>query len=460
MTLKQHPLLQWSILFFLLMLFSYLTGRLQVKTVPDSASYLQYPFDSLDAALRSTRTFGYPLLLRVISSTFSLSFLPAFQVLIHATACWWMLRELFRWPVTNVVSWAAALAIAFSPTTLDNVSIISTDSVAASLGVMTAACLLAWARAHRSNSQERYRPVLLAVVASLLALSAIAMRPAYLSLIVWLPAAGTLLLTMRCADAVCVPWKRAIRSSTLLAMLVLIPILAWIAFRGVLVGDFAMLPFGHQNLAGITIQLVSDEELASTPAPADELAKQIIAKKNSHLESSCYPFSRDDRSTMAMEARWDDYVWLVVVPATSSLQGNDAIANHKTIAALNRDIIQRFPVRYARWVLLAMRRAIWGTVANIAMHPIYLPCLLFVLAWYVWRLHGGIFVCSSGSSEGIRALHLIAITYFFVQVGFVVLSSPPLGRFADAAAIFIPASIAAILVQCIHGNSGTTRIAS
>ena len=44
--------------------------------------------------------------------------------------------------------------------------------------------------------------------------------------------------------------------------LALAPMLGWMSVRYVTVGDFAIAPFGHQNLAGVLVQLVSDDELA------------------------------------------------------------------------------------------------------------------------------------------------------------------------------------------------------
>lgn len=447
---KQPVWVQWIVLFGLLSAFAFATGRLTVKSVPDSASYQEYPFDSLEEALRSTRTFGYPALLRVVEATVGLGLLPLVQILIHTAACAWFHRELGHWRVHETARWAATLAIAFGCTVLDNVATISTDCVAASLGVMTATSLLAWVRAWREVETTRAAMVIRSGLVALLATLAIAVRPAYLSLIIWLPIAGTLLLTMRRQDQNSERWGKAILASSCVTSMVVLPIIAWVTFRGVTVGDYAVLPFGHQNLAGITIQLVSDEELSAIKGDSVKLADAIIQAKRDYWETVRKMSPSDDRSTMAMEARWDDYVWLVVVPAASGLYGDDTIANHNAIAQLNRNIIARYPMRYTRWLILAMRRAIWGTMANIWMHPVFLPIFMVVIAWEAIRMHLGLPSFVAAECEGTRALFLIAFTYFFIQTSFVILTSPPLGRFADANAIFIPASIASLYIQRVQ----------
>jgi hypothetical protein len=139
------------------------------------------------------------------------------------------------------------------------------------------------------------------------------------------------------------------------------------------------------------------------------------------------------------------------------LHGDDTIASHRQIAIMNREIISAYPQRYGRWLLLAIRRACWGTAANIVMHPVFLFAILFaVLITFLRILHllsprtgtlGSNQESLSASQAGIDVLFIVASTYFALHVALVILTSPPLGRFADAAAIFIPAWIAAWVTQ-------------
>ena len=62
------------------------------------------------------------------------------------------------------------------------------------------------------------------------------------------------------------------------------------------------------------------------------------------------------------------------------------------------------------------------------------------------------------SQRSLSSLAIVAITYLAMKLGFVILTSPPIGRFADAAAIFLPAWLAAVFVKrCVDGNNQAKR---
>jgi len=435
---ESHWLRDWAVLVGAVILFAIFTQRYRLVMVNDSLSYLIYPFGSIDAMMRSTRTPGYPAFLWVVLRTFGMSVIPFLQMLLHATSAWWMTKELKAWGLAGRPALAAGLAIALGCTAIDNEAILSTDLLGASAGVCTAAALLAWVRSGAS-----FR---VGIPVVLFGFVAIAIRPAYLSLIPWVTVAGTLLLIYHHRSTVGEAINRRhvfgwVTKSAAVSIGILTPVFIWMAARGIAVADFGVLPFGHQNLAGLTVQIVSDGELLAVTNNS-ELAKQIINLKKSYHDDRPSISRGTDGSTMTLESRWDDYVWLVIVPAADRIYPKDSIKSHREIALMNKLIIARYPLRYARWIGLAMRRACWGTAANMVMHPLFLVCLMVAIAVHLTRMmRGKIFAAST--DPAIAALFIIAATYFFVNVGFVVLTSPPLGRFADACAIFVPAWIAA-----------------
>ncbi len=425
---------QWSCLLVMMFAYALITDRLTLKMVPDSPSYIEYPFESLDAAFRSIRTPAYPVMVRLVTATFGVVAIPLMQLVLHATAAFLLIRELQRWGTSNAVTWAVGLAVALGCTFVDNVSILSTDCAAASVGVVTVAMLMRWIRLARQWSAAL--PVIVMCVL------AIAIRPAYLAIIPWIAIAGTVITFPEQPESRQLSWfKRAVLAVGL-SVLCFVPIVGWMSLRGVVVGDFGLLPFGHQNLAGITIQLASDDELLAGKSETRDLAAAIVDRKNILLESEPWLALGDAGATMTIENRWDSYVWHAIVPAAASIHGRDTIANHRAIAALNRDIINRYPLRYCRWLVLAARRAVWGSAANILMQPIFLMGLLVVVSLQLWKVLRGAPRDMSGQDAGLDALFLVAVSYFICMAGFVILTSPPLGRFADAAAIFIPAWIA------------------
>ena len=54
---------------------------------------------------------------------------------------------------------------------------------------------------------------------------------------------------------------------------------------------------------------------------------------------------------------------------------------------------------------------------------------------------------SYADSISLRALTIVTFTYLVTKLGFVVLTSPAIGRFSDAAAIFLPGWIAVVFLS-------------
>ena len=429
----------WLIIASAVLGFAAVTQRMTAVMVPDSSSYLDYPFDSLDAMMRDIRTPGYPVLLRLIMGTIGASAIPIVQMLIHATAAWLMSCELIRWGMSGRTSLAAGLAIALSATAMDNEAIVSTDLVAASFGVMATSNLLACIRAGFA-----LRPSVGVIVCVVMA---IAIRPASLSLVGFIPIAGVMLVLCKRQTNQEGSLRQSIFGLIRIVAPIMLVIAGWIVLRGVTVGDFSFLPFGHQNLAGITTQLTTGDEQRIAAPQSTTLLDEIAAARVRYADEGRQLPIGAPGATMTIESRWDEIVWRIVVPAVRRMHPDDAIAQHRELANLNRQILAAYPWRYVRWIVLAMRRACWGTAANIVMHPIFLTAIMVWIAYRCVQLvnnpripHETIIAMDHA---GLDALFLIAVTYFFINVGFVVLTSPPLGRFADATAIFIPAWIAA-----------------
>ncbi len=345
---------------------AWLTGRLTPHLVPDSVSYLDYPFTSLQEACRSTRMPGYPLWLLCFRRTIGIPFVPAAQVIVHATAVWWLYRELTRWSLPRSQRLAVAVAVGIGCTAMDHISTISTDAIAASLGVMVATATLRWAR--DVDSAWSWIPV------TMLATTAIFVRPAYLFLIPWLLIGGAMLKGIR--DTA---WRSAVLSAARVAATVVVPLILWMSVRYAVVGDFAVLPFGHQNLAGVLTQLVSDDELRGLEGPPQQLAGAILEQKH-EFETRGRGFAAGEPgATMTIDARWDDMTYFVVVPAAREQFGNDNVIQHREIAQLNRAIIRGWPLRYLVWLLKAARRGAWAVAADIVMHPVFLAAICLAL---------------------------------------------------------------------------------
>ena len=110
---------------------AFASGRLDPHFVDDSPSYVNYKFESLEAVCRAQRMPGYPLWLLVFTKTIGIAFVPAAQVVVHATASWLLFRELGQWGLSDLARLAAAIAVGIGCTAMDHVGTVSTDAVGA-----------------------------------------------------------------------------------------------------------------------------------------------------------------------------------------------------------------------------------------------------------------------------------------------------------------------------------------
>lgn len=463
------------------------SGRWQPHLVSDSASYLQYPFYSAPAMARYSRSPVYPAGLRAarsitLSEAFALQLVVFAQIILQAFAVSLLMIELLKWGLSRWMAIAAAATVAIGCPFWDNVSTISTDSAAMSIGVIAAVCILRGWRAGFSP--------LLAVGLGLCVLLAISLRPAYLFLLPW----TTLMLLYR-AGSRSESWRRRCRDAVVAISIPVVVLLAWCLFRFSVAGDFSLLPFGHQNMAAVTTQLLDNGELQQISGETGELAREIARRRVAvatgtdrpvrgllpvrgplpvsgdglDLRVTSDPALRAD-SYMTLENRWDAMTYLVVIPAAASVAGEDPIDQHRLLAQLDRQIVRAYPMRYARWWFLAIRRGIWGSIANIVMHPIFLSVIVIVAgAMVIICVRPQSFsgaacltrpVRSTRAAENFRhtalaarALTLIAISYAAMGLAFVALTSPPIGRFSDAAFVFLPSIVVIAMGQLFSANA-------
>ncbi|MEM6474481.1 MAG: hypothetical protein AAF802_33420, partial [Planctomycetota bacterium] len=272
-----------------------LLGRLTVHYVNDSASYLDYPFDSLSDALVSIRTPGYPLFLKCVEWTCGIAFLPLVQIIIHATAAWLLGNELFKRTDRVFVAGAASLAVVLGCTFTDHVHTVSTDVIGLSAAVF---CLTYLLRSSRIGGVSNL------ICTALFATIAIFLRPAYLFLIPWVLIVGWLIVGI---DNPTSELRRRF-SCVLVSVSVALIVVTWMFVRSFVVIDFAVLPFGHQNLSGITVQLVSPDEMRRLFEDDDQSRQSRLADGVARQLGSGVYETREGRglATLTIESQWDE----------------------------------------------------------------------------------------------------------------------------------------------------------
>ncbi|MEM8913739.1 MAG: hypothetical protein AAGC97_18415 [Planctomycetota bacterium] len=445
-----------------------LTGRLHHHTVNDTASYSQYDWSSRVTVASQTRMPGYPLIVRCVAwmtPTAATAFqsIVVIQVTLHALAVSLFAGELAHRHAPTPWILVMSTVLAVCPTFWDHVNTIATDSPAMSVGIIVATMVLRSYRLHASFRDD--------LIIGAIALIAITLRPAYLFLIPWL----VLVTLFPPASSPTRVIRQRLTSSALVVAVPLSFILVWCSFRWVAVNDFGLLPFGHQNMAAVTTQLLDADELRDLPGESGQLGaliadRRIVLSRSRDgrldvsaadgldLRPTVDAASRAD-STMTLESRWDAMTYLVVIPAAAQI-ANSPIQQHRRLADLDRMIVSRYPARYLRWVLLAIRRGIWGGLANIAMHPVYLSigCIVGAAIWCCTVTGSTSRLIAKRSARWdskdlfqgtFTPITLISLTYAMTSIGFVALTSPLIGRFSDAAMALVPVWLAIVLITLV-----------
>ena len=164
-----------------------------------------------------------------------------------------------------------------------------------------------------------------------------------------------------------------------------------------------------------------------------------------------------------LEQQWGKINYTVIWPIAKQIdqerhepQGRDEnetvpapVRVHRMIGAMNLEILKAAPANYARWLALAIRRAAWGTAANITMHPIFLAAILIGAVRVLKRAFDPRPWSAVSIPAGWPAFAAVAISYAIFNIGFIIWTSPPIGRFADAGAIFLPALAGSLLAEHI-----------
>ena len=434
------------------------SGKFEPVRVFDTTSYEQFRFAPPAESLRAMRTFGYPLLLRFGALLApSHAAVPALHFLLHVLAVvvfWVGLKRVIRSDWTRL---AVASSLLYSNVLLRYVNALAADSLASSLAIATMGCLLL-----ALFGQPR-RVYWWALALSVFATYQV--RPAYLFLIPLVPALAVALrwlATPRSAPGP--PWRSLALSSI---AVVLIPLLAFCTVRWLAVGRFSLVSFGGNNFAGVVSVFLTADDVGRLPPDVRPLAKAVVRRRR-EMAASVPGYSPDvTLDYMGIERPWNVNTAQVCVPAARDVYGNDWPEMDRGLWRLALAIVARKPLCYGVWLAKAFVRGVYLIASHYVMNPVYFV-LLFVMA----GSHAYYVVLRKRSREEttaadpdffveFNALWLIAVAFALSKLLLVIVTSPPLGRFTDAAGVFFACALARGLVyrmalcRPLMGGDGT-----
>lgn len=417
----------------------YAFGLLHPEWVPDTGSYTQFPLNEPVDAAKHIRTYGYPLFLAV-GSTGNYHYVPLMHFAVHVVAVMCVYVAFIGW---NYPAWVSALiasGVLWSLTLLRCVSLLTPDCVAHSVGVIAVAQLLLLVKRRRIMG---WVGVGLAVVIGY------QLRPAYLFLVPLIPLQGAVLHWWQ-QRVSRVDIKSSLVFSARLAAATFTPLLLFASYRFVLVGHFGLVAFGGYNATGVLSQFLQAEHVDQLPADVRELARRGLQRREDVYAVRGWA-NEPTTSYMLIEQRFDANTWTVFVPVAREMWPDDRLEVNRRLASLAKSTAWLRRRQYGNWLVKAGIRGVYLLFSDLILNPFVAIVLPVLVALYFARVRQQSSRFSHRSPQAVADYLsvplLIAITYSLSNVGFIIITTPPLGRFVDPAAVWYPVVLAALLCQ-------------
>jgi ankyrin repeat protein len=414
---------------------------------PLGDSYFHVTLSPLKEALSGLRTLGYPLFhVFVASQGQGLTAYPEAQLLILIPCVFVFALGLRAYGLSGLAALAAASPLLW----IVPVEQVIPETLAKCFAIAAAGCLL-WAAGTRSAIA--YLGLALTVFL------AFQMRPAFLFLVAWVPAAWLFLYARRWGLHHQAHWLRhALRT----ALACTIPLLLFCLFRLAIVGHFGLVSFGGQNTIGIAIELMVPATVDRLP-PEDRPMARLLARGREAWPAPRFITPQGPRPEWARTA--EVYAanvnritrsTMAKFPAAEGKMDN--VALDKALSRVSLHTFEAGSPLYLAWLsgaaIESLRMAFHlllggggGEGFGLGPHAsISLLLVLIALTLLSWPVELRAFGPGSRPyfSRAATVLLFVAGTFFLSKMLLVILVEPPLARYVEAAAFLLPCVFAAL----------------
>ena len=438
------------------------TGRWIAVTEPDSASYIDFDWSSLERIFSGIRTPLYPAFVQLAESTLGLSAIPFLHYGMMMLA---VLSFYVGLTAIGFRPWAAAASAAplcFSRGLWDFGARIGSDALGIAMGIGCVSFFLMAISTYSPRHASTQSPTQSLLKASFSTrtniaivgwvglgcwtLASILVRPAYLFLIPLWPCLAITTLPFLWNRT----WKEAVHTALKLSLVSVLPLLAYCTFRWTVVHEFGLVSFAGYNLIGITGQYVEPSDVEHLPQKSRELAQRLIEVRE---RAGFSPSAYDYRSMVDL---YNKTAWETAAPASESIYGSDTKQANQALQSLAISSLCLHPMEYIFWLRSngwsMLQQLVRGAVMDVGSRISL--CLLAI-----W---GGILAIQrvfkpkprSGiehqppNANSFRIVSFELGTLVWISLLFaaakgllVVLVEPALGRYVVAVGCFFPACI-------------------
>ncbi|HUQ71466.1 MAG TPA: hypothetical protein VM165_18200, partial [Planctomycetaceae bacterium] len=237
-----------------------------------------------------------------------------------------------------------------------------------------------------------------------------------------------------------------------LAVTTIAPYVVFCGLRWSVVGHAGLVSFGGYNIVGIAGQAIDEPLLSELSADVQPLAREILQRRRSAAVPSDYT---------AMVDGFNPVIWEVAVPAAKELYDNDTIRINHAFSQLSREVLQRRPEFYMRWLrgnaFIAFANLMQLTLMDYGTLLLGLLCGLR-LAWRLWT---GPSPSIDVTSADVAQRHLEAHLLLWTAIGFaaaktllVLLVEPAGPRYMTPAMSLLPAVLAVWFAHACSESMG------
>ncbi len=424
-----------------IILVAWLLGMFSLGTTADTPDYMEASRKGLTEQLLGFRTLGYPLFLRAASMlTPDLRVVPFLQFALHFLVAFFLHFTLVKFGARPWEALAIATGYMTTVATDPTVQCLMSDSIGRSLAVGVMASLL-WIAA------EPRRPLPWGSFALLLVV-AYQVRPSNM-ILVGLSPVLILALSPLAATGLAERAARRVTLALRVALVSILPLLAFCFLRLLAVGEFGLVSFGGFNAMGTAAELLSTERgRAAVPQDLVPLARAIMqARAGAGIKDAVTDETVDCK---VWRENYNFNIWKAALPAAKSLYGDNGIIINDKMGRLSRALLGTAKPLYRRFLLanlmdgfgglfrFALALQIWGLLA----------VSLFWLRLVAFPQPRGVAANPNpdslppGPSPTLQAIAAMSLLLALSSVFLVALTVVNVGRHSTAAGILLPSLMA------------------